>query len=53
MNQTHESFKAKWENNKDSFYSDLLNSESEITQWLLNRNNFNIVLERRGKACPS
>lgn len=40
MSQTHGSFKAKWENNPNSFYADLLNPESEITQWVLRRNNF-------------
>lgn len=40
MNQTHGSFKAKWENNQESFYSDLLNQGSEITQWVLKRNGF-------------
>lgn len=40
MNQTHGSFKDKWENNQNSFYSDLMNPESEITQWVLRRNEF-------------
>lgn len=40
MNQTHGSFKDKWENNACSFYSDLMNLDSEITKWVLNRNNF-------------
>lgn len=43
--QTFTSFKDKWENNKSEFFADLLNPESEITQWLLQRNGFNSFAE--------
>lgn len=41
MNNTETSFRDKWENNKDLAFSETLRENSEIQNWILNRNGWN------------
>jgi 2-polyprenyl-3-methyl-5-hydroxy-6-metoxy-1,4-benzoquinol methylase len=40
VDNTENSFKDKWEKNEDLAFSETLNENSEIHQWILNRNGF-------------
>ena len=43
--QTIKSFKEKWTNNKNLAFSETLNENSKIQQWILHRNGFNSLDE--------
>jgi SAM-dependent methyltransferase len=42
MNNTEKSFNEKWHNNSNLAFENTLNEDSEIFNWILNRNGFNI-----------
>ncbi len=42
MNNTEKSFNEKWHNNSNLAFENTLNENSEIFNWILNRNGFNV-----------
>ena len=45
MSQTSNSFSEKWHNNKDLAFIQTLNPDSEIHQWIVNRNGFKSAID--------